>query len=368
MLGCQNYLKKRLLMIDTRLLDGIMDEYLMLLEKYVPRIDSLSINDCRKIVGDVKLFWYRKRKSVDYTLTHIQEKDSASFLAGAIKLDIKNNGHYEFVLAGQTRFINDPILKMQIFYKNNEEDVSFEYINKYLKDCLVDIVYILKNYKTDYYILPINVVEQSEYSKYMDSTEEIAENMVLSLFSVDYCDKEEFFKDNKTYEEIESKLISHITNSIIFSDYNDCKLTLRERCDNYICNHERVLKSIETLDEPRLFFLLVLQFMMQTVDIITIMNIYRITPFIRQDVPFEYFRMLYNSSIRDTISKKQFLNVYLAYTINKLYNFSDRDYEDIKKDLGDGKLIGSIISKCDNDDMPSVIDIKNNVEMYLKTV
>ena len=45
-------------MIDTRLLDGIMDEYLMLLEKYVPRIDSLSINDCRKIVGDADVLLF----------------------------------------------------------------------------------------------------------------------------------------------------------------------------------------------------------------------------------------------------------------------------------------------------------------------
>ena len=71
------------------------------------------------------MFWYRNRKSIEYFVSHITEDDKVAFLAGAVRLDIVSNGHYEYILVGRVRLINEPLLKMAILYNGTEDEINF---------------------------------------------------------------------------------------------------------------------------------------------------------------------------------------------------------------------------------------------------
>ena len=92
-------------MIELKPIKRIMNEYKILLEKYEDKIENFTIADYKKLIGDVKMFWYRNHKSIEYFISHITEDDRVAFLAGAVRLDIVNNGHYEYVLVGKIRLV-----------------------------------------------------------------------------------------------------------------------------------------------------------------------------------------------------------------------------------------------------------------------
>lgn len=80
-------------MAEMKPLKRMMNEYITLLEKYALDLKNFDIADYKKLIGEVKMFWYRNQRYVDYFITHITEKDKVAFLAGAVRLDIANNGH-----------------------------------------------------------------------------------------------------------------------------------------------------------------------------------------------------------------------------------------------------------------------------------
>ena len=221
-------------MIDLKPIKQIMDEYRGLLERYEENLESLTILDYKRLIGDVKMFWYRNRKSIDYFVSHITEDDKVAFLAGAVRLDIVNNGHYEYVLVGKIRLINEPLLKMATFYNGTEEDINFEYTNQYVKECIHDILILIREYKDDFYILPIEYITVNDGEEYHSVLSKAAENMIFSMFSSEYNDVQDFYTKNKTYEDIENDLLPQIKEQLIFDGLEDVKMPLRDRCTNYL--------------------------------------------------------------------------------------------------------------------------------------
>ena len=110
-------------MVELNTIKRIMNNYRVLLERYEEKLESFTILDYKKLIGEVKMFWYRNRKSIEYFVSHIAENDKVAFLAGAVRLDIASNGHYEYILVGRVRLINEPLLKMAIFYNGTEGEI-----------------------------------------------------------------------------------------------------------------------------------------------------------------------------------------------------------------------------------------------------
>ena len=180
-------------MFEVKLLKKIMKEYETLLQKYEAKLDKLNIDDYKQIIGEIKLLWYRNRVTLRYILDEIEESDKVAFLAGAVRLDIKNDGHLEYVLVGKNRIINDPVLKMASFYKGSEEEINFEYTNQYLKECIEDLLLLFRNFNDDFYIIPMEFITDSERDEYHSSINKVATKMVLSMFSKEYESIDDFF-------------------------------------------------------------------------------------------------------------------------------------------------------------------------------
>ena len=220
-------------MVELKPIKRIMGEYRILLERYEDNLENFTISDYKRLIGEIKMFWYRNRKSINYLLSHITEDDKVAFLAGAVRLDIINNGHYEYVLVGKVRLINEPLLKMAAFYNGTEDEINFDYTNRYVKECIQDILILLREYKDDFYILPIEYVTMRECEEYRLTLSDAAEKMILSMFSTEYNDIQDFCSRNKTYEDIENNLLPQIKNLLIFCGLEDLKMPLRDKCNNY---------------------------------------------------------------------------------------------------------------------------------------
>jgi hypothetical protein len=352
-------------MIELKPLRRMMDGYQILLEKYESNLENFSVADYKKLIGEVKMFWYRNHQYVDYILANITEADKVAFLAGAVRLDIVNNGHVEYILVGKHRLIDDPLIKMAIFYRGMNQEINFEYTNKYLKECIQDMLVLLRNYSEDFYIVPMGFINVAESNEYRSLLIEATERMILSMFSKDYQNAQEFYEDNECYEDIEAKLLPHIKEMLIFEGLKDVKLTLRDRCNKYIKANGDTMPFMRTLCEAEMFYMLVSQYCMQVLAIIMAMKNYHMIPFIRNDVTFRYFTMIFHSNIMSDFSSRDYLNTYIPYVIQKAFDFSDKGYIFVKDTIGNGKMIDSIVNSFDDENIPLPNDIVECVEAYM---
>lgn len=352
-------------MIELKPLKRMMNEYKILLEKYESDLDGFDIADYKKLIGEMKMFWYRNQKYVDYFMAHITEEDEVGFLAGAVRVDVVSNGHFEYVLVGKNRLINDPLLKMSTFYNGDKKEINFEYTNKYLKDCIRDILILFREYADDFYILPIEFINATKKDEYYSVLIDIAEKMILSMFATDYESVKAFYEDNDSYEIIESKLLPHIREQLIFSDLEDVNLSLRDRCDKYLKENSNIMPLMNKISEAQLFIMLVSQYCLQAIEIISAMKNFHLIPFIRNDVSFQYFTMIFYSSIMNEFSERDYMNTYIPYIVQKAFDFSDLGYQYVKDYMGNGKMVNSIVNSFEDENVPLPEDIVKCVEAYM---
>lgn len=196
----------RLNMVENKLLKKISTKYQNLLEKYEDKVEELSIEDIKRLIGEVRLFWYRQQTCVTYLLSNIEKDDNVAYLAGAMRLDIVNDGHFDFALVGNYRVINDPIVRFTSFYFRTESEINFDYLNKYLKDCIKDLLLLFKKYQDDFYILPMEPINTLDLKQYYSILSDAAENMVLALFDNNYSSVDAIMEECCSYDDVDMKI------------------------------------------------------------------------------------------------------------------------------------------------------------------
>ena len=355
-------------MLEKKYLLKIMKEYNALLKKYEEKIENFSTLDMKKLIGEVKVFWYCYQKYIEYFISNIEKEDDVVYLAGAVKLDIINKGHLEFIIAGKYRIINEPILKMSRFYNFAEDNIDFNYVNKYLKECISDLMVLFEEYDNDFYILPIEPITSLDCQEYYKALSNISEELVLSLFSEKYVSVANIFEESNSYEDVESKLKQNINKYLIFNSLDDYKLTLREKCTNYLKENGNFITMIKDTSESYIFYILITQYFMQAMAIINLMLNCNIMPFIRNDITFHYFSLIYNSNVVEELSSNDYLYVYIPYIIQKTIDFSDKNYKNIREKVGNGKMVKYIIERIGEERVPSIIEIEAMASDFMNQV
>lgn len=351
-------------MIELKPIEKMMKEYKDLLSKYGENIETLGTSEIKKIIFEVKLFWYRQKRYVDYFLTNIEKKDKVAFLAGAVRLDIKKNGHQEFCLVGKLRIVNDPITKMGIFYSVDEDVFNADYINQYFKDCLSDLLVLLQKYENDFIVLPLEEINETKNEEYHEVLMEAADQFVMSLLSDNYPTKESFLKENMSFEEIEKILLDSVSKRLIFNSFKDIGLSLRDKCNLYFEQNGDKMSFYRGMNETQQFYMLVSQFTMQVLAIVMLMKVFHMTPYIRDEVTYQYFEMLFSTNIMDDCDTEEYFDTYIPFVLQRFMDLEDEDYTDFKKKYGNGKLIDYIKINCRDNKSPS--KIMEAVECYKK--
>lgn len=353
-------------MIEKKYINKIMAEYLSILEKYEDPIKEFKQEDIKRFIGEVRLFWYRKRRYIRYFMANIEKKDAVAYLAGAMRVDIATGGHFDYVLVGKYRIVNEPIMKLSTFYKGTEKEINFEYTNQYLKDCVEDLLLILRKYSRDFWVLPIEPFIASNMEEYNSILIDAAERMVAAMFGIDDSELKSIIESECSYEEIESKLLPGMREKLIFVSWKDSQLSLRDKCKRYLEVNGDVMPVIKEFSESQIFYAIAHQYCMQGLAIANLMHNYKMIPFIRNDVTFQFFALIFYSNIMDDLSKHDYLQVYVPYVLQRTIDFSDKAYDELVDVAGNGKLVNYIIDYCEEQNINSLTaeDILHCVDRF----
>ena len=248
------------------------------------------------------------------------------------------------------RIISDPLLKMSAFYYGLDGEINFETANRYLKDCFSDLLVLLREYSQDFFVIPLETITITDNNEYYEALSRVAERMILSLFSKEYNSVEEMKKDNSSYEDIENHLSGWIKERLVFDSLEESKFSIKEKCENALRVGKQYIPFMESMSESEVFFILVIQHCMGAIATFNCMKNLRIIPYIRGDIAFQYFDLLFHSSLNDEFTMIDYLQIFVPYVLQKAFDFSKWDYEFIKGNMGDGLLINYVIDKLDVDD------------------
>ena len=91
-------------------------------------------------------------------------------------------------------------------------------------------------------------------------------------------------------------------------------------------------------------------------------------PFIRNDITFHYFSLIYNSNVVEELSSNDYLYVYIPYIIQKTIDFSDKNYKNIREKVGNGKMVKYIIERIGEERVPSIIEIEAMASDFMNQV
>lgn len=345
-----------------------MKEYLSVLEKYEDKIDCFEQEDIKRLIGEVRIFWYRQQRYMRYFLSNIDKEDNVTYLSGAVRLDIKNSGHKEYIIVKGCKLVNDPLMKMTSFYHGTDDEINFEATNRYLKDCFSDMVVLLREYSEDFFVIPLETITITDSAEYYEVLADAARQMLLSFFSKRYGSIEEMKDDNSSYEELENNLYSWIKERLVFDSIEDSKLSIEEKCRKAISIRKEYFPFMELMNESALFFNLVIQHCMGAIATFNCMQNLRIMPYIRDDIAFQYFDLLFHSSINDKFDISDYLKVLVPYILQKTFDFSKWDYEEMKQKMGEGVLIDYILENIviEEGEHPRISGIVEKAKDYIE--
>ncbi len=325
--------------MEIKPIQKIQKEYYILLKKYEKAFlyNSVTNDEIKMLIEDVLLFWYKHNSYVSYFLNNISIHDKVAYLSGAVRLDIKNNGHYEFGILGNYRIVNEPFLKMKDFYQNSVDKLNYLYVNQYITDTYIDVMGILEKYTDDFWILPLELIFENDRKSHFNAALDIAEKLFFQFFKEPINSMKEFYNTYPTYEEIEKGLVPNAKNHIIFNDFQDINLSIRERVEKFMQANQEVLPDI-CLSESEKYAMFTCQHLMEILNIMNLMIEYNMCPFIRSDVVFSYFLLLY-SNYTDIVDYEIAFEVFIGFVSQKEFDFSDFEYNIFKKDFMGRKLV-----------------------------
>lgn len=300
---------------NKMMLQIIQDDYLALLLKYEA---SFAVNPdplmIMSFLDEVKIFWLKRVDIVNHELKHITDKYSTFLLSGVIYLNISNYEHYYFKTLGQYHVLNEPILKLDIFFRNKKVINTEETIQYFLK-VYKDIVNVLRVYPYYFYVLPIAQLAWEDKDEHRLLLDEFYWKFISSIFKNEFLDIEEFCAKYNTFDDIEKDLDEFILENLIFTDVDDSTLNLKQRAEKY-CKNQK-LTIMQEMSEAQLFIFMTHSHVSQALDIIITANSMNMNPYVRVDVPFRYILLIMGSFMDDIELKSLIEKTVIFYILYK---------------------------------------------------
>lgn len=315
---------------ENDVLKTIQIEYNQLLNEFLPLIDNhlpTEPSKLLKIIDEVKLFWYKRLPLVEFEIENWARAKECLLLSGAIYLDVKDKEHYFFTLLGDYHIIDDPLLKMEGFFRYSDNKFLDENIIDIFKRAYFDTLEVTKSHSNIIHILPIKELVLNYYNNNNELINKFYWRFISTVLNVEVKNTSEFFDEFNVLSDIEKKLDEFILSNLIFIDTNDSKLSLEARCEKY----KKEYPQFEELTNIEIFNVATYSFVAQTIDILLNSSFLGFTPYIRNDITFRYFLLLKDTFIGDDEIRKvveKSIILYIAYksvhsTRLTKYNFDE---------------------------------------------
>jgi len=337
-------------MIEMKPIRKIQNEYLDLLKS---NMNLFSDSDTNKnqlayFFEEVSFFWLRRYEIINFFLNKIEIEDKCSFLAGAMYIDLLNYGHYEFVPCGKYHIFTDPVTKMRTFFSNELKDINYRRAKEYLNIVVIDCINVLSNYSDIFIVLPLDDIFSKDQAERMKFLKESSFLFISSLLINPCSSEKEFINKYNSIKEIEHDIKPELLNKLIFNSKSDVSLSLEERIEKNLNDVFSISSLKQRMSEAEIFLMTVGQFFMQIMDVILIAYSYKLIPFIRSDVVFNYLLMAYSTFSENKVTVNLLEQTVIAYLFVKIYgsyDFSKLDFIKFYNNICNNKIIDSIIEK-----------------------
>ena len=325
-------------------------EYLDLLLQYKEHVqaDNLSVFQICALLDEVKCFWLKQLKSIEFELGELAECQTCFVLSGAIFLNVSEYEHYFFKSLGDCHIISDPFSKLEMIFRNPEGEINISFTVDYFKRAFFDTLEILTTYKGYFYILPIQDIAVDDSEKHRELLDRFFWKFISSAFNEEFNSNEEFSKKYKSFEEIEAGLIDYVRENLVFDHLSDRNLSLRQRVEKHSGEYTNIASNITLKTDAQSFLIAVFSYIAQVADILYVCSVLRINPYIRFDITFTYFTLVMSiftddENLRRMIEKT--LICYILYRTIDENRFENITFSEYIRRLENKSLLPSVLEK-----------------------
>lgn len=331
-------------------IDRSQDEYFDLLlqfEEYVQAADISVVKICA-LLDEVKCFWLKRLKPLEFELEEIAESQTCLVLAGAISLDASEYEHFFFKSLGDFHIIPDPFSKLEMIFRQPVDLINGTDTVKYFTEAFNNTIEILKTYKGYFYILPIQEIAAVDSQKHSELINMIFWKFVSSIFNDDFKNNNDFQKKFKSFEEMEAGLSNHVRDYLVFNDLRDRNLSIRKRIEKFSDQFKKISFGINNKSDAENFLLAIYSYIAQIGDILIVCSLLRLTPYIGSDITFTYFTLIMNVFTDDEDLRRMIERTLVCYLFYKTIDesrFENFTFSDYYTRLKNKSLLDSILKR-----------------------
>lgn len=295
-------------------------------------------------IDEVQSFWADKKEILTIELDNLTSNSDCFMLSGAIYLDIKDNGHYIFKAIGNEHIISDPFLKLEVFFRCSTTLFDNESIEIFRRAYL-DIYQILSKYQNSFYVLPIRQLAIETELEHIDLfNNQFFISFINSMLNEQFNEMQEFFDKYKSFNDIQANVSDFFKKNLTFS-YNDNNLSIKEKCESYINQHNTMKKLTQDITQPVMFIACIQSYIGQIMDILTISAVTGLIPFIRSEQTFNCLLIVMHTFIENEFFRTSLEKTIIFYIFykssdkSKLCSIKFEEYIEIIKEHNLLKLI-----------------------------
>lgn len=259
---------------------GIQEEYKQLLEALSDEKDK---DEFVYVIDEISLFWYSKRNIVELIMENISGNFDAYLFIGATYLDIEGGEHYPFISLGKVHIVDDPLAKYAEAIKMDINDNFYKMMKKQIVLAFDDDLRILQECFGKIFLLPVALINRLEDGLVEDSSEKV----LLSMFKEQLSIKEIFAI--KTLSELTSVLKEGIQEHIVFLEGENRKEEIISRFETYL---NEMNNPFGDMQDSHKFLYSILGFISQSLQILFCVAQYKMIPYIRYGVTFNYLSVI----------------------------------------------------------------------------
>lgn len=325
-------------------------EYLGLLLNFNNCVNSstFSPKTICSLLDEVKFFWLKRLKLIDYDLNFITKEKECCLLCGAIYLDVSQYEHFYFKSLGDFHIISDPLLKMENIFRKQPEVPSTAI--QYFKKVFLDTISLLSGYGSEFFILPVQEIYKENNFEKEKNLNLFLWKFISELFDDESLNEDEFYKRYQTFEQIDESLGPDKQQYIIFNDTNDLGIPLREKMKEYRKTQSNISTVIDELSEPEYFIFSIYCNISQVVDIFLVCSTLNCYPYIRNSVTFHYLSLIMNIFIEDEYYNNMIQKSLIHYLFRKTIaesEFIESNFQKFSEGILEANFLKRILNRVD---------------------
>lgn len=296
-----NYMMKELI--------HIQEEYKEILEKLYNDKDN---EDFFYVMDEIGLFWYSNRNVVELILENISDNFESYLFTGATYLDIEAGEHYPFVALGKIHIVDDPLAKYAEVVKMNFNNDFYKVMKRQILLAFQDDLLVLRKCLGKIFLLPVTGMSKLEDGLIKNASEKV----ILSMFKNDLSMKEVL--SMQTIRGIVDSMREGVKGNIIFFDDEDRTQDISERFNNYL---EEMKNSFGDIPDSIKFIYSIMGFVSQSLQILLSAAQYKMIPYIRYGVTFNYLSLIGENFLNIPFMKEVLYKTSFTYLFYKNFDF-----------------------------------------------